>query len=205
MYEIKVLSNKDFESVSKSDPRYSYVDDTNMGFADREKGVAYVRGTNIHDLNKYLISHELEELESAESTHEDPNGIRHKKFFKEIFAPFIAPVLAAFVPGIGPALAPAVGAIGSSIASKSRGQQGEGGISIPQQQQPSGLSDFTPFSSGALGGFSTSESASQRVPESVTKNLASSLNQNTGFSNNQQLSPEILQRLKGNYGGRFVF
>src|SRR3990167_11153387 len=87
MYEIKVLSSDEFDEVAKSDARYSYVDDSNMGFADRQKGVAYVRGTNIHDLNKYLINHELEELEEDESTHEDPNGIRHKKFFKDIFAP----------------------------------------------------------------------------------------------------------------------
>ena len=39
MYEIKVLSSDEFDKVSKSDPRYSYVDDSNMGFADRQKGV----------------------------------------------------------------------------------------------------------------------------------------------------------------------
>src|SRR3990167_1675901 len=90
MYEIKVLSNEDFDQVAQSDPRYSYVDGTNLGFADREKGVAYVRQTGIHDLNKYLISHELEELEQDKSTHEDPNGIRHKKFFKDFFLPLIS-------------------------------------------------------------------------------------------------------------------
>src|SRR3990167_10074656 len=87
MYEIKVLSNEDFDQVAQSDPRYSYVDGTNLGFADREKGVAYVRQTGVHDLNKYLISHELEELEQDESTHEDPNGIRHKKFW-DFIRPF---------------------------------------------------------------------------------------------------------------------
>jgi len=98
MYEIKVLSSEEFDSVSKSDPRYEYVDDSNMGFADREKGVAYVRGSNIHDLNKYLIDHELEELESDSSTHEDPNGIRHKKFFKEFLPRFFFPALELFKP-----------------------------------------------------------------------------------------------------------
>ena len=87
MYEIKVLDSKDFDNISKSDSRYSYVDDTNFGFSDREKSIAYVRDTKIHDLNKYLINHELEELIDEHSDHEDPNGIRHKKgpkFFKEI-------------------------------------------------------------------------------------------------------------------------
>src|SRR3990167_3594379 len=113
MYEIKVLSNEDFDQVAQSDPRYSYVDGTNLGFADREKGVAYVRQTGVHDLNKYLISHELEELEHDESNHEDPNGIRHKKFFKEILAPVLN--LASYaIPGIGPA----VGAAGNFILPK---------------------------------------------------------------------------------------
>ena len=90
MYDIHVLSDKEFNDVANSDERYSYVDDTNLGFADRQKGKAYVRQTNVHDLNKYLISHELEELESDQSTHEDPNGIRHKKgpkFFKDLILP----------------------------------------------------------------------------------------------------------------------
>ena len=89
MYEIKVLDSKEFDEVAKSDPRYEYVDENNLGFADRLKGIAYVRQTHIHDLNKYLINHELEELEEDHSTHEDPNGIRHKKFFKDFFLPFI--------------------------------------------------------------------------------------------------------------------
>jgi len=90
MYEIKVLRSDEFDQVAKSDPRYSYVDDSNLGFADRERGTAYVRDTAIHDLNKYLINHELEELDSDESTHEDPNGIRHKKFFKDLVLPILS-------------------------------------------------------------------------------------------------------------------
>ena len=93
MYEIKVLSEEEFNDVANSDPRYAYVDDTNLGFADREKGTAYVRQTNLHDLNKYLISHELEELEKDESSHQDPNGIRHKKgpkIFKDLILPAIS-------------------------------------------------------------------------------------------------------------------
>ena len=93
-------SNDDFDKVARSDKRYSYVDENNLGFADRVKGVAYVRQTGVHDLNKYLISHELEELEQDESTHEDPNGIRHKKFFKQLFLPFLK-IASAFIPFVG--------------------------------------------------------------------------------------------------------
>ena len=98
MYEIKVLGSNEFDQAASSDPRYSYVDDSNMGFADREKGVAYVRDTAIHDLNKYLINHELEELDSDESTHEDPNGIRHKKFFKDLILPALSGIVG--LPGL---------------------------------------------------------------------------------------------------------
>src|SRR3990167_10632347 len=87
MYEIKVLNSNDFDKVAKSDSRYEYVDESNLGFADRLKSVCYVRDTKVHDLNKYLIDHELEELEQDESTHEDPNGIRHKKFW-DFIRPF---------------------------------------------------------------------------------------------------------------------
>ena len=72
MYEIKVLSNDEFDSLPYEDTRGSDISDS-LGFANKFIGKAYVRQTGIHDLNKYLISHELEELESDESTHEDPN------------------------------------------------------------------------------------------------------------------------------------
>lgn len=103
MYEIKILEDKDFTKAMKSDPRYSYVDETNLGFADRVKGIAYVRKTVSPDLNKYLIFHELEELEESHSTHEDKNGIRHKKggFFKNLFDP-VGLFHAGNLLGIGP-------------------------------------------------------------------------------------------------------
>src|SRR3990167_5799344 len=69
MYDIKVLSDNDFFNVAKSDQRYSYVDHP--------------------ELQKYLVNHELEELTSDQSSHEDPNGIRHKKFFREVLLPIV--------------------------------------------------------------------------------------------------------------------
>ena len=88
MYEIKVLSDKEFFDVAKSDKRYSYVDDTNLGFADPMTNKAYVRHVNHPELQKYLINHELEELTTDEHHHQDANGVRHKKFFKDIFSFF---------------------------------------------------------------------------------------------------------------------
>ena len=86
MYEIKVLSDKEFFEVAKSDKRYEYVDEENLGFADPVKGKAYVRHVAHPELQKYLINHELEELVEAHEGHEDPNGIRHKKFWSNLFS-----------------------------------------------------------------------------------------------------------------------
>ncbi|MDO8656153.1 MAG: hypothetical protein Q7K45_02865 [Nanoarchaeota archaeon] len=100
-YDIKLCNEKEFTEAMKSDPRYSYVDETNLGFADRLKGKAYVRHTSEPELTKYLIFHELEELEEDHSTHEDKNGIRHKKggFFKNFLAPVLFGPLAPLVTG----------------------------------------------------------------------------------------------------------
>lgn len=202
MYEIKVLSRNEFDHVSKSDPRYSYVDDTNFGFADRLKGKAYIIDTKVHDLNKYLINHELEELEKDKSTHEDPNGIRHKKgpkIFKDILLPL----------STGGLFGGKGGGFLSSLF-------GGGGNQQPQQQQQQqtsgsydplqGLADI----SGGFGGnslsniFPTSGSypASDRLPESVSGSIQPSISLG---GNNSQLPPDLLQRLAGTYSGRLVF
>lgn len=86
-YRIRLLSKDEFKRASKEDARYSNVDETNLGFADPLKGEVCVLDTKCHELNKYLIDHEVEHLFEEEGTHEDEHGIRHKKFFKEILLP----------------------------------------------------------------------------------------------------------------------
>lgn len=186
MYTIKVLSNKDFDDISRSNPRYSYVDETNLGFADRELGVAYVRNTHIHDLNKYLINHELEELESDSSTHEDPNGIRHKKFFKEIFAPYIAPVLAAFVPGIGPALSAGIGLGGQIISQKETAK-------AQQEQQEQQIGQL----GNALGyAFGSSFGGGNEQPQTALPPLEPRVNvpQASPFTPQTARAPEVISQ-----------
>ena len=133
-FTIKVLDSKEFDEVAKSDPRYEFVDENNLGFADREKGLAFVRQTNVHELNKFLINHELEELESDESTHEDPNGIRHKKFFKDVVVPGIIGAAQGFATGgfTGAAVGGNVGAIKGLSNPKSEQR------AVPQQTQQPG-------------------------------------------------------------------
>ena len=177
MYEIKVLDSKQFDEVARSDSRYSYVDSDNMGFADRVKGVAYVRQTHLHELNKYLISHELEELESDESTHEDPNGIRHKKG-KKFFKDFLAPALT-------------FGIVQPEAPKRAAAQTFQGG----QQTPGDVLTPFGGVGGGPLGQFSVASPASGRLPSSV-------LGQQDGGGT---LNPELLQRLKGFFSGRIPF
>ncbi len=42
MYQVKILSSKEFDDVAKSSPRYKNVDEDNMGFADPVTNTAYV-------------------------------------------------------------------------------------------------------------------------------------------------------------------
>ena len=217
MYEIKVLSSDEFDQVAKSDPRYEYVDDSNMGFADRQKGIAYVRGTHIHDLNKYLISHELEELELDESTHEDPNGIRHKKFFKQFFLPLLT-AGASLIPGIGPILSTVLGAVTqprpqTSVAAPQQQSFSQPSFQQQAQAQPQSVSPQTPTSitpsgGGPLGQFSIPGAASGNIPSAIGGNVAPILG-NQAFQNPLQkvgglLNPDDEQS-KGFYSGRLTF
>ena len=93
MYRIHILASKDFDALPEVITRGSDIS-MSLGFANKFTGNAYVRYTGINDLDKYLVDHELEELESAESTHEDANGIRHKKLGRSAAAFFFPPILA---------------------------------------------------------------------------------------------------------------
>lgn len=206
MYEIKVLDSEDFDKIARSDSRYGYVDDSNLGFSDRVKGVAYVRDTHIHDLNKYLINHELEELIDAHSDHEDPNGIRHKKgpkFFKDILAPIIS----------GGMIQPE-----APQRQAAQTQFVEGVGHVPVGQLASG--SYSPFSgtTGALGSFtggfgsplslfgpsSGSYSASGNLPSSISGSYQPTITKGIGGSSSE-LPPELLEKLRGQYSGRIVF
>ena len=76
---VRVLSDSDFDNLGYEDTRGADVS-ASLGFADVKKRRVYVRDTGVHDLNKYLLNHELEHLFEEKGTDEDPNveGIRHK-------------------------------------------------------------------------------------------------------------------------------
>jgi len=78
-FKIHILSNDEFDSLPHLATRGSDVSDS-LGFANKFTDNAFVRQTGVPELNKFLINHEVEELMASTSTHEDANGIRHKKF-----------------------------------------------------------------------------------------------------------------------------
>jgi hypothetical protein len=111
MYKIHILSDEEFDRLPQSATKGSDVSDS-LGFANKETGDAYVRFSGSSLLNEYLISHELDELEEHESTHEDENGIRHKKFRQAVgnVAQFAAPVLGGIFGGpVGAGIGGAIG------------------------------------------------------------------------------------------------
>ena len=131
-YQINVMSDKEFFKVAKSDPRYEEVDDTNLGFADPERGKAYVRFSSWPDLMKGTMLHEFEHLVENDcpkgKAHEDRHGIKHKKFFKQGVAPllpYIGAVGGSVIPGLGNVLGGALGgALGGGIKGAATGGKG---------------------------------------------------------------------------------
>ena len=116
MYTVHVLDNKSFDRLPHTATGGANIGDS-AGFANTETNQAYVRYSANSDLQRYLVDHELSELVEENSEHADEKipHIRHLKFFKEIFAPYIAPALTAMIPGVGPALAPFVAAGGGAL------------------------------------------------------------------------------------------
>lgn len=78
MYTMKILNDKEFDSLPVKITRGSRIDDS-LGFADPATNTAYVRHTAWPELNQYLMSHELEHLLEEHKTDVDENGICHKK------------------------------------------------------------------------------------------------------------------------------
>ncbi|MBU2052576.1 hypothetical protein KKH13_05205 [Patescibacteria group bacterium] len=199
MYSVKILNDNDFDKISKSDVRYSHVDESNMGFADRVKGVAYVRYSAWPELNRFLVNHELEELESDESVHEDEYGIRHKKFFKELFLPLLKTIGLGLLGDSG-AFGSAIGSGIGTLLSKPSGSPTT--TSIPVSERPTGITP-TIKSSGVMSSFMTSPSstaASSRIPgylEGSQGNASGLGNANISMGN---MSPEYKERLSGFVG-----
>ena len=95
MYEIRILSNDEFERLPYRGAREA------LGLADAKNGVAYIRETGVRDLDQTTIEHEFDELLQKVSPHEE-DGIRYKKMGS--FFQAVVPALLNFIPGVGSVL-----------------------------------------------------------------------------------------------------
>ena len=203
MYEIKILKDEEFDNLPIEETRGSEIHDS-LGFANKYNGRAYVRQTGIHDLNKYLVSHELEELESDNSTHEDENGIRHKKgpkFFKDLLLPIFGGAASGALTG-NPGLAALGGLAGGAqglSGYRSRMQSHEPASYAPTTGLESFKSSGSPLNlfggNAPAGGLSSSAAPSGGLS-------SGSISLGAG-AQNSELPPELLRQLRsGNYAGQ---
>lgn len=197
MYEIKILNSKDFDKLP-----YRGIEDS-LGLADVKKNRVFVRDTGVHELNRYLINHEIDHLVEEHATDEDAYGIRHKKgpkLFKDIFLPFISAGLSGDKAGMAGS---ALGGLSDLFYGKEAPQTS--GSYTPQQQQPTSGS-YSP--SGGFGSplnlFPTSGSYS---PATVPGSISGGNIENGAGAKNSEIPPEILQQLKSGYysGGGIKF
>lgn len=188
MYEIKFLSSKDFDNLPVEVTRGSDISDS-LGFYNPYLERAYIRWTAYPELNKYLLDHEFEHMLEGDATDVDENGIRHKKFFKEILAPLVSGFnleTGKFSP---------LGILGDTSRKEEQAPQP---TFQEQAQQPS---FFNPFYSSLAGNqptFGTGVSKSE-LPESTQGGL------NAGISSIGQPNP-FRDRFKyGAPAGRLSF
>jgi len=198
MYQVKILSSKEFDEVAKSSPRYKNVDEDNMGFADPTTNTAYVRHTAFPELNKYLIDHEYSHLVEEHGTDEDEMGIRHKK--KKGFANVLRTIINPLnFPGMGP------------LSNSDKGLFQTGGGQQEQQQTPEQVSESYRNSFGTtgaqFGNMGGSPQASQNAPSNFSSSDSMSGGLYGGGINQQQQSidPEFQKRLSGFFSGRIPF
>lgn len=98
MYEIKILSDDEFESLPYPEM------DTSLGVADPTIRTAYVRHTGVNSIDAFNMAHELEHLEEGhDGKHADHyrNGVYYKGF-SDVFnyASKASAVAAAITPGM---------------------------------------------------------------------------------------------------------
>ena len=93
-YTIHILDDAEFDMLPVGNPKEA------LGMSDPKKKVAWVRRTNVRDLDLGTINHEFDELMANMSYHE-VDGIRYKGF-KDVIRTIFNIVL----PGVGSAIIP---------------------------------------------------------------------------------------------------
>lgn len=118
MYTLKILSSEDFDKLPYKHAK------TSLGAADAKTGVAYVRDTGYNDITKATISHELDELVTNVSPHEE-DGIRYKSL-ASLGAGAGAGALSSLIPGLKN-FSPIISAGAGALANR-KGQPWKGAL-----------------------------------------------------------------------------
>jgi hypothetical protein len=193
MYQVKILTNDEFEKAAASNPRYKHVDEDNLGFADPVENTAYVRLTAFPDLNKYLINHEFEHLLEDHGTDEDDMGIRHKK--KRGFMDWFTGLSTA---GLWHP---------SSDATAAENKERDTAFNAEKQaeNQQRSLMDMFGSSNKSLGEFSTQGPSSSQIPSNLSGENAGGQLYSGGINQSQKpQDQQMIERLKGFFSGRPV-
>lgn len=191
IYTIRLLENKDFDKLP-----YENISDS-LGFADPSTGDCFIRKTGVPDWDIATIQHEIDELLSQKSFHEDADGIRHKKFFKEVFMPYIAPVVAGIATGgLGSALG--LGATAAKVAGGIAGAGTAGAVKggKPKEWLPSaalgGISGYG--GAAAVPGFQAGAAASKAAGGGILGQVGSGIQSALGIQSGAQKTMEGLSK-----------
>lgn len=228
---IKVLSDEDFDGLGYEATRGADISGS-LGFADKLNNRIFVRDTGVDMLNKYLVNHEVEHLFEAEGTDEDAEvpGIRHKFWLIPILAAAAAATTRAVQASTEPkhrppdvVTSPITEAAGAGaraageaattglLSSASR-QSTSPQVSFPTQQaqpQPQPESRMTELARNVVNvsqpGAATSPLNLFGSGTSVASPRAFDFQPGLNSGIGGGLTPEQLERRKGQYAGRLVF
>ena len=193
VYDIKFLSNEDFDNMPILDRLGEDVSES-MGIYNPHTGQIRIRDTGFWEANKYLLEHELEHAVEKHATDEGPNGLRHKKFFKEFLPRFFFPPLEVIQPTteIGSGLNQAFGGSGGKPAKNAKAK-------AEQEQQQLQQSLFGGLGFGSPGLSQSPLSGSPVSPYSNQTGTTGSLNQGL---NQQTVNPLDPYAQYGQQSGR---
>lgn len=191
--DIKFLSDEEFDNMPILDRLGEDVSNS-LGIYNPYTGQVRIRDTKIWEVNKYLLEHELEHGVEEHATDEGPNGLRHKKFFKEFVPRFFFPPLEVISPTteVGSGLNQGVGGSGGKPAKRAQEKQAA---------QQKALSE-SGFYSSPFGGFGSSLQGSSSSQGGVPQNSQGSLN--SGL-NSQTVNPLDPYARFGQQAGRISF
>jgi hypothetical protein len=160
-YKIFVVDDDDFDNLHKDLPYMTKEKlKDSMGFANPKTMEAYVRKTGVAEIDDITMEHEFQEL-LAKTSPDEIDGIRYKKVFKDIIAPYILPVVGALLGGPAGASLGIGSTVGSALGGAAASAAGQYGTTGKVSALPTilgGLGGGT-LGAGMSGGIAASKAA----------------------------------------------